>query len=49
MAILNHKKRVNLIMAHPYLAGIDLLIKDGLYVSQAEVVKDALQRLFFSL
>jgi Arc/MetJ-type ribon-helix-helix transcriptional regulator len=40
------KKRVEVTMSHPYLEGMDLLIKDGLYESQAEVVKDALRRLF---
>jgi hypothetical protein len=30
----------------PYLDGMDLLIKDGLYESQSEIVKDALRRLF---
>jgi Arc/MetJ-type ribon-helix-helix transcriptional regulator len=40
------KKRVGVTMANPYLEGMDLLIKDGLYESQAEVVKDALRRLF---
>jgi Arc/MetJ-type ribon-helix-helix transcriptional regulator len=33
-------------MANPYLEGMELLIKDGLYESQAEIVKDALRRLF---
>ena len=33
-------------MSNPYLEGMELLIKDGLYESQAEVVKDALRRLF---
>ncbi|MGD6805655.1 MAG: ribbon-helix-helix domain-containing protein [Candidatus Bathyarchaeia archaeon] len=41
-----HKKRVNVTMAAPYLDGMELLIKDGLYESQAEIVKDALRRLF---
>lgn len=40
------KKRVEVTMANPYLEGMDLLIKDGLYESQAEIVKDALRRLF---
>ncbi len=40
------KKRVEVTMASPYLDGMDLLIKDGLYESQAEIVKDALRRLF---
>jgi len=40
------KKRVEVTMANPYLEGMELLIKDGLYESQAEIVKDALRRLF---
>ena len=40
------KKRVDVTMANPYLEGMELLIKDGLYASQAEIVKDALRRLF---
>ncbi len=41
-----HKKRVDFLMAGPYLDGMDLLIKDGLYESKAEIIKDALRRLF---
>ncbi len=40
------KKRVEVAMTNPYLEGMKLLIKDGLYESQAEIVKDALRRLF---
>lgn len=40
------KKRVEVTMADPYLNGMELLISDGLYESQAEIVKDALRRLF---
>jgi len=40
------RKRVEVAMTNPYLEGMELLIKDGLYESQAEVVKDALRRLF---
>lgn len=40
------KKRVEVAMANPYLEGMELLIRDGLYESQAEIVKDALRRLF---
>ena len=40
------KKRVDVTMANLYLEGMALLIKDGLYMSQAEIVKDALRRLF---
>jgi Arc/MetJ-type ribon-helix-helix transcriptional regulator len=39
-------KRVDLTMPICYLEGMDLLIKDGLYENQAEIVKDALRRLF---
>ena len=45
MAI-NQKKRVGITMAEPYLEGMDLLIKDGLYETQEEIMKDALRRLF---
>jgi Arc/MetJ-type ribon-helix-helix transcriptional regulator len=40
------KKRVDVTMANPYLEGMSLLIEDGLYENQAEIVKDALRRLF---
>lgn len=40
------RKRVDVTMANPYLEGMALLIKDGLYESQAEIIKDALRRLF---
>jgi Arc/MetJ-type ribon-helix-helix transcriptional regulator len=40
------KKSLKVTMAPPYLEGMDLLISDGLYENQAEVVKDALRRLF---
>ncbi len=40
------KKRLNITMNAPYLDGMDQLIGDGLYESQAEIVKDALRRLF---
>ncbi len=40
------KKRLSVTMAAPYLDGMDLLVKDGLYENQAEIVKDALRRLF---
>ena len=45
MAVIQ-KRRVGVTMANPYLEGMDLLIKDGLYENQAEIVKDALRRLF---
>jgi hypothetical protein len=40
------KKRVDVTMAYPYLNGMELLIKDGLYENQTEIIKDALRRLF---
>ncbi len=40
------RKRVGFTMTNPYLSGMDLLIKEGLYESQAEIIKDALRRLF---
>ena len=40
------KKRLQLTLASPYQEGINQLVKDGLYESRAEVVKDALRRLF---
>jgi Arc/MetJ-type ribon-helix-helix transcriptional regulator len=40
------KERVEVTIADPYLEGMKLLIKDGLYESRAEIVKDALRRLF---
>jgi Arc/MetJ-type ribon-helix-helix transcriptional regulator len=43
---LNHKKQIKVTMATPYLDGMNLLIKDGLYETQAEILKDALRRLF---
>jgi Arc/MetJ-type ribon-helix-helix transcriptional regulator len=39
-------KRVGLTIPSCYLEGMDLLIKDGLYENQAEIVRDALRRLF---
>jgi Arc/MetJ-type ribon-helix-helix transcriptional regulator len=40
------KKRFEVTMASCYFKGMELLITDGLYESQAEIVKDALRRLF---
>jgi Arc/MetJ-type ribon-helix-helix transcriptional regulator len=45
LAILQ-KKQVRVNMANPYLNGMELLIKDGLYENHSEIVKDALRRLF---
>lgn len=45
MSGINQKRRVGVMMANPYLDGMEVLIKDGLYVSQAEIIKDALRRL----
>ena len=33
-------------LTRPYLEAVDRLIREGLYVSRVEVVKDALRRLF---
>lgn len=40
------KKRIEVTMSNPYLDSMELLLKDGLYETQAEIVKDALRRLF---
>jgi Arc/MetJ-type ribon-helix-helix transcriptional regulator len=40
-----HKKRVDVQMTNPYLSGMNLLIQDGLYQNQSEIIKDALRRL----
>lgn len=40
------RKRVEVTMTRPYLDAMDLLIQDGLYETQTEIVKDALRRLF---
>jgi len=41
-----HKKRVDIQIGNPYLSGMNLLIQDGLYQNQSEIIKDALRRLF---
>ena len=43
---MTQKKRVQITIAAPYLDGMELLLKDGFYENQAEIVKDALRRLF---
>ena len=40
------KRKPEITLSTPYLEGVDLLLSDGLYESQAEIVKDALRRLF---
>jgi Arc/MetJ-type ribon-helix-helix transcriptional regulator len=40
------KKNLKVTITAPYLEGMNTLIGDGLYESQAEIVKDALRRLF---
>jgi Arc/MetJ-type ribon-helix-helix transcriptional regulator len=40
------EKRVSVVLTQPYLDAMDRLIRDGVYISRAEVVKDALRRLF---
>jgi Arc/MetJ-type ribon-helix-helix transcriptional regulator len=44
--MMNKKKQVKVIMSSPYLEGMELLIQDGLYQNQSEILKDALRRLF---
>jgi Arc/MetJ-type ribon-helix-helix transcriptional regulator len=39
------QKHVKIAIASPYQEGINLLIADGLYETQTEVIKDALRRL----
>jgi Arc/MetJ-type ribon-helix-helix transcriptional regulator len=39
------KKRVDVIVSDPYIEGMEILMKAGLYVSQSEIMKDALRRL----
>jgi len=41
-----NKKRISVVMTKPYLEAIECLIRDGLYVNRAEIIKDALRRLF---
>ena len=40
------KKNLKVTITAPYLEGMNALIGDGLYESQAEIIKDALRRLF---
>ena len=40
------KKRVSVVLTNPYLVAMDRLIREGVYDSRAEVIKDALRRLF---
>jgi Arc/MetJ-type ribon-helix-helix transcriptional regulator len=40
------KKHLKVTVSAPYINGMDALIRDGLYETQTEVVKDALRRLF---
>jgi Arc/MetJ-type ribon-helix-helix transcriptional regulator len=40
-----NQKRLKIRITRPYQEAIDLLIADGLYETQTEVVKDALRRL----
>jgi Arc/MetJ-type ribon-helix-helix transcriptional regulator len=44
--MMNKKKQVKVVMASPYLEGMEILIQDGLYENQSEILKDALRRLF---
>jgi metal-responsive CopG/Arc/MetJ family transcriptional regulator len=40
-----NQKHIKIAITSPYHEGIDLLIADGLYETQTEVIKDALRRL----
>ena len=40
------EKRVSFVLTQPYIEAMDHLIREGVYISRAEVVKDALRRLF---
>jgi Arc/MetJ-type ribon-helix-helix transcriptional regulator len=42
----NGKKTITVNITAPYIDGITILIEDGLYTNQTEIVKDALRRLF---
>ena len=39
------KRHVGVILTNPYLNGMQILIKDGIYMNQSEIMKDALRRL----
>ena len=40
------KKSVSVVLTKPYLECLNRLVEGGLYVNRAEVIKDALRRLF---
>lgn len=40
------KKRVCVTLTKPYLDALDRLVRQGVYASRADLVKDALRRLF---
>lgn len=40
------KKRVCVTLTEPYLDALDRLVQKGVYVDRAELIKDALRRLF---
>lgn len=40
------KKRVCVTLTKPYLDALDRLVREGVYVDRAELIKDALRRLF---
>jgi Arc/MetJ-type ribon-helix-helix transcriptional regulator len=42
----NRKRNLTVAMGTPYFERMDVLLNDGLYTCQAEIVKDALRRLF---
>ncbi|TRZ49194.1 MAG: hypothetical protein D4S01_09120 [Dehalococcoidia bacterium] len=41
-----NKKRISVVVTNPYLEAIECLVRDGFYVNRAEIIKDALRRLF---
>lgn len=40
------KKRVCVTLTKPYLDALNRLVREGVYVDRAELIKDALRRLF---
>lgn len=41
----SNQKNIKITIAEPYIEAINLLIADGLYETQTELIKDALRRL----
>jgi Arc/MetJ-type ribon-helix-helix transcriptional regulator len=42
-----NKRKCRVVIADPYLGAMEHLIKKGLYMNRAEIVKDALRRLLW--